>query len=213
MEGHLFSSNGEAALSSFFFVFLILILFSIGSFFKGGATHQQATILIWLAVLFGAILRMNRTFESEKEGEVTDILRMEKGALIPFFLAKLFFNFLFIVILEIVTLAFVILFFNPTDLLRYVKLSFLPFFMGAFGLAVIGTTFSGMIISHHRRDLILPVICYPLLMPVIAGVMMGLSYSAEGMALTVNPFWIKLVGIADLIYVVVSLLVIDFLME
>lgn len=213
MEGTLFVQNGEAALSSFFFVFLVLILFSISSLFKGGVTHQQATPLIWLAVLFGGILRMNQTFESEKAGEIISLIRMEEGASVPFFLAKLFFNFLFILALELFSLIFVILFFNLPDVARHVSHAFYPCLLGAGGFAILGTTFSGMVASHHRRDLILPIISYPLLMPVIAGVIMGISYSSEGEAMALNSFWLKLMGVADLVYLVLSLLVVDFLME
>ncbi len=196
--------NHESLFSIFFFSFLLNLLFVFGFPIERSSVWSLALTFIWLTTLFGGILRMNRTFEAENEGGVLDGIRMMREAYLPFFGAKLFINFVFILILEVISTFFVILFFNPPDFLSQLKLFVCPLGLGALGLAVIGTTFSGMLVSHKRKELILPVISYPLMMPLIIGVLKG----GGG-----DLVWLKLLGGFDVIYLIASLMVYETLLE
>lgn len=194
----------ESLLSLFFFSFLLNLLFAFGFPIDRASLGSSALTFIWLTTLFGGILRMNRTFEAENEGGVLDGIRMTPNVALPFFIAKLFINFIFILIIEIISTFFVLLFFNPTDFLSQLKLFVYPLGLGALGLAVIGTTFSGILVSHKRKELILPVISYPLMIPLIIAVLKG----GEG-----DLVWLKLLGGFDALYLIASLMVYETLLE
>lgn len=201
-ELNLVFKTKESLFSLFFFAFLLSLLFVFG--FPTGGNLVPILPFIWLATLFGGILRMNRTFEAENEGGVLDGIRMIDGAPLPFFVSKLLTNFIFILLIEAISIFFVLLFFNPPEPFFQLKFFIYPLVLGALGLAVIGTTFSGMLVSHKRKELILPVISYPLMMPLIVGVVK----SGEG-----SLVWLRLLGGFDIIYLVASLLVYEMLLE
>lgn len=203
----------ESFISMVFFSLLVILVFHFGFALDKETTASLAGPMIWVATLFGGMLRMNRTFEMENEGSLFDSLRLIKGAAVPFFLSKFLINFIFILVLEILIFGFVIFLFNIAGPGEYLRLFWLPFLLGGFGLACIGTTFSGMVVSHGKKDLILPIIAYPILVPVIIGVMKSVEYSVLGIPLEINYTWIKVLVAFNVIYFILSLIVYESILE
>lgn len=203
----------ESFISMIFFSLLVILVFHFGFALDKKTIASLVGPMVWVATLFGGMLRMNRTFELENEGNLFDSLRLVKGTAIPFFLSKFMVNFFFILVIEILTFGFIIFLFNIANPGEYIRLFWLPLLLGGFGLACIGTTFSGMVVSHGRKDLILPVIAYPILIPVIIGVMKSVEYSVLGIPLEINYTWIKILVAFDVIYFILSLVVYESILE
>lgn len=205
--------NKESFLSLVFFCFLVILVFDLGFSFQTAMILPLVFPFVWLATLFGGILRMNRTFEPEGSGEVFSGLRVIPKIAVPYFLSKFIINFFFILLIEVIVLFLVIFLFNVAQPVVYLKNGVIPFVLGAFGFACVGTVFSSMLITHKRKDLILPVILYPILVPIIVGVIKSFTYSVQGDLIGLEITWIKILGIFDIVYFVLSLLVFETLME
>lgn len=199
--------------SVIFFSFLIVLMFHIG--FGPFAANPIPLLgpLVWFAALFGAFVHINRSFEEEAKGQLFDTLRLIPQMALPLFLTKFFCNFIFIVFILFFSLFICFFLFNVHGSMFYLAHVTLPFILGGFGAACLGTLFSTMLISHKRRDLILPMICLPMLMPLIVGVIKSLEYSPAGNLLGVNHSWVVLLAVFDAICFLFSLYVFEIVME
>ena len=183
-------------LPMFFFSFLALLILRIG--FGEGNTNVTWGPLVWATTLFGGMLRLTRSFDTEEEGDILDHLRIHPGIAGPLFLSKWMMNLFFILLLEMVTVVFAGIF-SPIpgdEIIRAVP----AFFLGTFGFSCVGTLMAGMFVGEGRRDLLLPVIAYPILVPVILGVLKGVDLDIT---------WIKILVSFDIIYATASFMVFE----
>lgn len=204
----------ESSVSVIFFTFLVVLIFHFGF----SAIEPQNIIpylapFLWLSTLFGGMLKLNQTFEPENEGKVMDGMRLIPGIAVPFFLSKFVTNFLFLFFLTLFTFFLLVILFNIPNPFSYLVIAWLPLILGIFGLTSIGTLFSNMVISHHRRALVLPIISYPILIPLIIGVLNAFVYSASGNLLELEISWIKILIVFDVIFFVMSLMLFELVMN
>lgn len=203
----LLARGPEQILTTLFFVLLTVLLVHFGF----GVEKPFAAV--WLATVFGFALRLNRSYDPENEGRVWAALKTIPGVASPFFFAKATTNFAYALLLEAAAFVLVIMFYNPADPLHFVRTALFPLTAGALGLSFIGTTFAGLLGAEGKRDLLLPVIFYPIAIPLVVAVFQCLDMSADGTVLGLNPDWVKFLCVFDVIYVVASYLVFDYLME
>lgn len=198
----------ETFTSLLFFCFLVVLIFDFG-FAADKRGNSLVVPLVWLATLFGGLMRLNRTFEPEAEGHVADVLRTFAGAATSVFVSKWLVNLIYVVILEILSFALVVLFFNVADPLMFLAQAGVPFLLGAVGVSAVGTTFSAFLIGHRRKDLVLPIIVFPVLVPLVLSVMNCVEFSASGMDIFLNLAWLKLTAVFVLVTVTLSVLVFE----
>lgn len=204
----------ESVVSVVFFTFLVVLVFHFGfSLTEGGNVIPYLSSFIWLSALFGGMLRLNQTFEPENEGKVMDGMRQIPGIAVPFYLSKFVYNLLFIILLELFTFVMLVILFNVREPLAYFQIAWLPMLLGTIGLACIGTVFSNMVISHNRREIILSIISYPILVPLIMGVLKAFVYTASGEILGLDAPWLKILAIFDMIFIVLSVVVFDLVIN
>lgn len=187
-------------LPMFFFSFLALLILKLG--FGEGEGAVPWVPLVWATTLFGGMLRLTRSFDAEEEGDLLDHLRILPGIAGPLFLSKWILNFLFILLLEIATLAFAGIFsaIPLTELSQAVP----AFLLGTLGLSCVGTLMAGMFVGEGRRDLLLPILAYPILVPVILGVL-------HGAALDIT--WLKVLASFDVIFATASFMVFEQILK
>jgi heme exporter protein B len=115
--------------------------------------------------------------------------------------------------LGIVSFGIVVFIFNVPNPSTLLKIIYYPFLLGSFGFVFVGTTFSVMLTSHERKDLVLPLISYPVLVPIVLGVMKVFVFSATGDLLGTDDAWIRILEAFDAIYFILSLMVIEVLIN
>ncbi|MGF1670749.1 MAG: heme exporter protein CcmB [Balneolaceae bacterium] len=140
---------------------LLLILFTLRA---QQLDPMPKSGLIWIIILFAAMTGMSRSFVQETEQKTWDLLRLHSS---PFdvFTGKLLFNFLFLLILNIVTFSFYILLMDLiiTNLFYLI----VAVFFGALGLSSVTTMASAMISQADRKGAVFSVLCIPLLVPLL----------------------------------------------
>src|ERR1043166_6082694 len=122
--------------------------------------------LLWLAFLFTGTLGLTQLFEAERSNHCFDALilsPMDRGAL---FLAKTCFNVILMVLVEICVIPLFWILFNLTSW-EVVPLLFLIAFLGTIGFCVLGTLLAGVTLKARARELLLPLVLFPLMIPVI----------------------------------------------
>jgi len=170
-----------------------------------------ASGILWVTLLFAAVLGVNRLFVSEREEGGFDGFLLAPVDRTALFVAKAFVLFVFLVLVEVFVLAaFTILLLGPSlppGLLVVLLLADI-------GLAVIGTLVAGLAIQTRARDLIGPLLALPLSVPlVIAGARASAPLLADGGAGLPEARWLLTLGLYDLVFGLLAYAIFDFLLE
>lgn len=194
-------------LSLLLFSTLVILLVYFGLEAIGNRPPAIVPSVIWLVVVFGGTLQLNRTYDFERDEEVLDGIRLIPGAAAPFFVSKVVVNVAVLTLLALYASCASALLFDAPFALTLGTIA-APMALGILGLAAIGTTFSTMVMGHHKRDILLPTIFYPLIAPLSVAVIKAMLMDAA----STLP-WMRILIAFDAIYVTASLIVFTKLME
>jgi heme exporter protein B len=189
------------------FALLVLVIFNFTFDLRVDTVSIVAPGVLWTAFIFASLLGLGRTLAAEREQNSMDRLLLCPVDRKAIYLAKLLGNLLCIGVVEIVALPVYALLFNvllPVSLLLIVLL-------GTLGIASIGTLFAVMAAATHARELLLPILVFPLIVPVVISVVRA---TQQLMVPTVNqPPWIGLLIAFDVIFVSISMLMFQYVVE
>lgn len=196
-------------LSMGMFALLVLVIFNFTFDLRVNNVKAVAPGVLWIAFIFASLLGLGRTIAAERERSILDRLLLTPVDRKVIYLAKLVGNMLCIGVVEIVALPIFVLLFNFDiaiigDLIPIVLL-------GTVGLASIGTLFSVMAAATRARELLLPVLVFPLVVPVIISAVQATSLVLSP---AINePPWLGLLIAFDIIFLSVSTLTFQFVVE
>jgi len=170
--------------------------------------------VLWVTLLFAAVLGVNRLFVAEEEQGGFDGFLLAPVDRTALFVAKALALFGFLCVIELVAVpAFAILLLGPSPWGGALELVAVLLLANA-GIAVVGTLVGGIAVRTRARDLIGPLITLPLLVPVIlAASEASAPLFAAGGAQALPGRWVAVLAIYDLIFGLVAYGVFDFLLE
>jgi len=185
-----------------FFAAVIVTVFSF-SFVKGEQALADAVPgVAWSAVVFAGTLGLGRAFDREREGDTMRALLLSPAPRLAVFFGKAAAIGVLVVAVELVVLPLSLLFFN-LDLGGGVWWLAVALLLGAFGFAVVGTVFAAMLLRIRARDMLLPVILYPVLVPMI---MAGTKATAAILLDTGDAeLWLRFLAAYDAAFLVVAI--------
>ena len=198
-----------------------MVLFSIATYviFHFGLDRDRvagdlAAGVLWVTLLFAAILGVNRLFVAEYEQGGFDgflLAPVDRTALL---VAKALTLFVFLCIVELVAVpAFALLLLGP-PLTQALPGLVLVLALANAGIAVLGTLVAGLAIQTRARDLIVPLIALPLLVPVLlAAARCATPLLQDGGAGPIPADWMAVLAIYDLLFALIAYAVFDFLLE
>jgi heme exporter protein CcmB len=191
-----------------FFAAMVVLLFSF-SFIKHSATDEVLTVeslspgFIWVAVLFAGSMGLSRAFDRERESGTMRGLLLAPIPRAAIFLGKAIAVAVMVLVVEAVVVPLVALFFNA-PLFDEPLVLMLILLLGTVGIAVVGSVFAAMLLKSSSRDVLLPVVLYPILVPLFIAVIKATGAMMEGTP-GVYWFWIQFAAVYDTIFVVVAL--------
>lgn len=151
------------------FVVSTLVVFRFA--LPADASDLAATGLLWIAVLFTALLALTRAFVAERDQRVLDGLVLAPCDRSTIWLGKALSILAFLVVVEVIALPAFALFFAPID-----AATVAAFALADIGIVVVGTLLAAMAAASRARELLLPLLFLPLVIPVIVG---GVGASVE----------------------------------
>lgn len=196
--------------SMFVFALLAVIVFNFSFELRVPSMKMVAPGIVWVAITFAGTLGLNRAFVIEQDkGSLAGLLLapVDRSAI---YFGKLLGNLIFILVVEAILLPLVMIFFN-LSLLTWPHL--LTLFLGTFGFAAVGTIFSAIAVNTRAREVMLPILLFPVLLPVlIAGVKLtgGL---VDGESLSTMGNWLRLIMLYDIGFTVLAYLTFGFVVE
>lgn len=164
--------------------------------------------LLWVVYLFAGVLVLNRSFARET---ANDCLEALVAAPLPgeaLFLGKALASFALILAVELICLPVFGIFYDVSWLPRLDSL--LPiFFLGGWSFAAVGTTFGAVTASNRMRELMLPLLLFPICLPALVACM-SLTWAVfDPSAVTETGPWLRLLLGFDIIYTLLGIMVVE----
>lgn len=202
----------ESLLTMFFFGTLLLFVFHFSFDLPPERVTEMAPALLWLAFLFTGTLGLAQLFEAERGNHCLEALLlspMDRGAL---FLAKTAFNLILMVLVEIVVIPLFWILFNLRSW-DVIPNLFLVTLLGTVGFCVLGTLLSAVTLKARARELLLPLVLFPLMIPVILGTIRCMETILRAGELGEALPWLRLLIGFDVIFLTVGVLIFDWVIE
>jgi heme exporter protein B len=192
------------------FGFLVVIIFNFALNVTPQLVTQLAPGILWVAFAFAGTLAMNRTFVREKEQGGLEGLLLTPVSRDAIFLGKALVSFLFMLIVEVALLPVF------AAMLGFSAFSFtliLTIVLATLGFATVGTLFSAIAVQTRSREIMLPVLFFPIILPVIIGAVEASSQAIGGDANVGISKWLPLIGVFDALFLVICPWVFSFVVE
>ena len=192
------------------FSLLVLVIFNFAFELQGLDITVVGSGVLWTAFTFSGILGLGRSFAAEKDkGSLEGVLLspVDRGAV---FLGKAFSNFLFISVMEAVTLPLFAVLNNAAipwwPLVPYIIL-------GTIGFAAMGTLLSAVASSTKMREVMLPILLFPVAVPLLMAAVKLTSGALQAHAFSEVANWFSILIAYDAIFLVVSFWVFEYVVE
>ena len=199
----------EAINASFAFSLVILVLFSFAFDPESEATREISGGLLWIVFAFAGTLILNRSFARELPNDCLDALVAAPIPGAALFLGKAIANYVLLLAMELVSLPIFGVFYNVRWTQQFWQLM-LVLALGTWGLTVIGTIFSALTVNIRLREVMLPMLTYPILAPALMGAMQLTATLVSGQPISPQTdMWLKMLIGFDLIFTSVSLVLVE----
>ncbi len=181
----------DAINSMLFFALLVVVIFSFAFDPTAEESRRIAGGLIWVAFLFAAVVALNQTWARELRNQVLDAYRVSPAPPNSLFLAKALGNFIFVGVLEALMTPLFIVFYNLRSVGPVWQLLLIAL-LGTWALVVNGTFFAAISIRTRSREIMLPLILFPISIPALLAMVTQPPSVLTGEA---SPdFWMKIAG-------------------
>lgn len=202
----------ESLVTMFFFGTLLLFVFHFAFEMPRERAAEMAPGLLWLAFLFTGTLGLTQLFQPERENHCLDALLLSPMDRAALYLAKVFFNLVLMLAVEVVVLPLFWVLFN-LDSWRLLPAIFMVAFLGTLGFCVLGTLFSAVTMRARARELLLPLILFPLMIPVILATIRTMEVILRSGDASEALDWLRLLLGFDVIFLTAGFLVFEWVIE
>jgi heme exporter protein B len=190
----------------------ILVLFGFALGPDAQALREAAAGALWLAALFAGVLAFSRSFQVELESGALEQLLQYPGSRWTIYAGKLISNLIFVgLLLVIVTIAGIVLFQLGIPDAWPTMLGVLA--LGVIGLVTLGTFYAALASRIRAREVLLPLLLFPMLVPVLLAAMSASKALLAGDLMHEAGAWIRLLFGYDLVFLVATLLAFEHIIE
>ncbi len=200
----------DAINSMLFFALLVVVLFSLAFDPTRDTSRQIAGGVLCVAILFASVTALNQAWARELRHQVLDAQRMSPAPAGALLLSKVIANFLFVLIVEAVLAPVFAIFYNLHPLGNaWLFAAILP--LGTWALVSNGTFFAALSIRTRNRELLLPLILFPIFIPALLAMVLSSTAVLTGDS---DPgLWIKMLAGYDIIFTTLSLLLFEIVLQ
>ncbi len=191
------------------FALLVLVTFNFTLDLRPELLAAVGHGVLWVSIVFAGTLGLGRAFAVEREEGTLEGMLMAPLDRSALYLAKVLSSLIFMGIVEVVgVVAFVALFdarVDPGRLLGALSL-------GTIGLGAVGTLLSGIAANTRAREVMLPLLLFPIIVPLLIGVVES-SGAALDLSTEQGAPWLSLLATFDLVYLALGAVAFDVVLE
>ncbi|MHB9093573.1 MAG: heme exporter protein CcmB [Eubacteriales bacterium] len=195
------------------FAVLTIIVFVFAFDPTKAIVRQVFPGMVWVCFIFAGILGLNRSFVSEKQNDcITGLMLCPVDRSVIYF-SKMTVNLIYMGIVEIVSLPLFTVLFNYQIPVKAISPLVLIIFLGTLGFAAVGTFLAALSSNARSSEILLPVILFPVMVPVILGAVQATAAILAGSPAVEWFSWLKILAAFDAIFLVVPLVLFEYILE
>lgn len=195
----------DAINAMLFFALLVVVVFS----FAFDLTSEEKRLtggLVWVAFLFSTTMAVNQSWARELRNQALDSFRVSPAPANALFLGKTIGNFIFVAILEAIVAPLFVVFFNLRAIGDSTQLIWI-FLLGTWALVVNGAFFAALSLRTRNRELMLPLLLFPIIIPALLAMVRATSAVLTGEA---DPtLGIRFLAVYDIVFTMLALLLFE----
>lgn len=195
----------EVIYTTLFFAVTVVLVFAFALVREGRALGDAAAGILWIAIAFAGTLALGRTFERERQAETLRALLLAPADRPAIYVGKLVGIVALLVATELVLVPLIAFLFQAPLFSRPLWLTAV-LLTGTLGYCAVGTLFAAMLVRARSRDVLLPVLLYPITIPVIIAGVRGTAALLEPTPdVAIVRFWVSLLVAFDTVFVTLAL--------
>jgi heme exporter protein B len=192
------------------FALLVILIFNFALELDASTRAAVTAGVLWVTFAFAGTLGLNRSMAMEKDRGCLDGLLLAPVDRSAIYFGKAIGNMVFMLIVEAIVLpVYSVLYsvnlFNPGLLLVIL--------LGSIGYVAVGTLLSSMAVQTRTRDVLLPVLLFPLVIPILIAAVKGSTGFLQGVDIVDIRPWINLLLVYDVIFIAAAFMVFDYIVE
>ena len=196
----------EIAYTTVFFAVSCVLMFAFALVRDGRAPEDGAAGILWISIAFAGTLALGRAFERERQSETLRALLLAPAPRPAVYVGKLLGILALVIVAELVLLPLVALLFQAPNLFARPLWLAAVMLTGTLGFVAVGTLFAAMLVRARSRDVLLPILLYPITVPVIiASVRATAALLQPELDVAVIRIWIALLVTFDVVFVTLAL--------
>jgi heme exporter protein B len=192
------------------FALLVILIFNFAMELDAKARASVTSGILWVTFAFAGTLGLNRSMATEKDRGCLDGLLLAPVDRAAIYFGKAIGNLVFMLIVEIIVLPIYSILYN-TNLFKPGLL--LVILLGSIGYVAVGTLLSTMAVQTRTRDILLPILLFPLAIPVLIAAVKASGGFLQGLEISEILNWINLLIVYDVIFIAVSFMIFDYVVE
>jgi heme exporter protein B len=195
----------EIIYTTLFFAVSCVLVFAFGFVRDGRPVEDAASGILWIAIAFSGTLALGRAFERERQSETLRALMMAPVDRPALYVGKLIGVLLLLAVVEAIVVPLVALMFQAPMFAHPVLMAGL-LASGTIGFAAVGTLFAAMLVRARSRDVLLPILLYPITIPVIIGGVRGTAALLQtDVDLPIATAWLSMLVFFDVVFITLAL--------
>jgi heme exporter protein B len=201
--------NKEVLNAAGSFTLVVLLLFSFA--FEPITNPDVRTMaggLLWIVYAFAGVLVLNRSFARETANDCLDALVASPVPGSALFLGKCLANSVLLLVLELISLPLFGIFYDVRWLGEFRRL-LLIFVLGSWALAAVGTMFSAITANNRLRELMLPLLVFPITLPALMACVALTTFALAGENPASAEVWWRLLIVFDLIFTLLGAVLLE----
>jgi heme exporter protein B len=192
------------------FALLVIIIFNFALELDAKTRANVTAGVLWVTFAFAGTLGLNRSMAMEKDRGCLDGLLLAPVDRSAIYFGKAIGNLFFMLIVEIIVLPVYSLLYNINLFQPGLLLVVL---LGSIGYVAVGTLLSSMAVETRTRDVLLPILLFPVVIPVLIAAVKGSMGFLQGLEMSEITPWLNLLIVYDLIFTSVAFMVFDYIVE
>lgn len=192
------------------FTLLVIVIFNFAFGTNQTTINLVAPGILWVTFTFAGVLSLNRAFVPEKEQGCLEGLMACPVSREVIYVGKMLASLLFMLIIEAIALPIFAFLFNlPVLSLQIIVITVLT----TIGFVTVGTLFSALAVNTKAREMILPILFLPVVIPIIISAVMASGTALAGGSWSELASSLQIIAVFDVIFLVVSFLVFPYVIE
>lgn len=192
------------------FALLVILIFNFALELAVQERRAVTSGVLWVTFTFAGTLGLNRSMAIEKDRGCLDGLLLAPVDRSAIYFGKAIGNLIFMFIVELIVLPVYSLLYNVN---LFVPGLLLITVLGSVGYTAVGTLLASMAVQTRTRDVLLPILLFPIIIPVILGAVKSSGFFLEGREMAEIWPWLNLLIVYDVIFIAIAFMVFDYVVE